>query len=172
MLYATLANDQLPILIQKRTDKRPALFIVFSSSMTDHICINETGQFVDIEAIPLITKAGDSFEFTFFTHPVASEYAVRIEKELSLKGTYSYRTLEYKGFISNAVSAAIALNLFNTMEFKHDKQTGLSVDERIQTMNKLIALGKPNNLSNVVNGTQSLAQLEGSETGSDDNETF
>jgi hypothetical protein len=160
MLYATLANETLPILIQKKTNKRPALFIVFSSSMPDHICINEAGSFVDTEAIPLITKTTISFEFTFFTHPIAAEYAVRIEKELSLKGTYSYRTLEYKGFISYDVSAAIALNLFNTMEFKHDKQTGLLPDERIQVMNKLIALGKPNKLSNVVNGTQSLAQLE------------
>jgi hypothetical protein len=172
MLYATLATKDLPILIQKKTDKRDPLFIVFSSEKPDFICINSTGKFEADQSIPLIEKSGDSFEFTFFNNPDCSEYAKKIELELSVKASYSYRVLEYKGFISPEVSAAIALNMFNTQEFLHETDTGLDNADRIATMNKLMALGKPQSLTHVISGVQTVSQLEGSQLETDGNENF
>lgn len=175
MLHNTLATKVLSLLIQKPTDKREPIFMVFSSDHPNQIAITNSGKFEVDKSFPLISEVEQedgtkSFEFSFFTHPLAMTHATRIEKELSLQGTYSYRVLEYRGFITPEVSAAISLNCFETLEFQYGRNTGLSSDEKIASMNKLLALGKQNAVSQLVGGAKTMASIEGVEE--DENENF
>ena len=132
MLSATLCTNFLPIILQRATTTKPALFLVLSKEHQGQACINNTGVFDD-----------ESFTYfkdgSFCYGTTKPEYASYLDKQfVSSKAEYNPLALLSSGFISESMYSGIATIQVATLEQGSDQK--LPSDFNVTSFHKKMML--------------------------------
>ena len=148
-----IVGKELPILIQEKSDKKPAVWIILSRDYQDHFSVSNTGKFNTEHVYPILGSDGG-----FNREPLAryGKNIQKIEKIFSLDGSYCYRGVLLRGrFISEAMADLISVTAFDSKAAQYGINCDLDYNGKADLMAQLLGSGNVSKMGGFVLGASS-----------------